>query len=354
VAQRSTIAVLFGGRSGEHEISLRSAASVVQGLGVVHDVLPILVDRQGGWWLQSGPGVAEEGGTRVFLVPSLSDRGVLRRLEDATVVAKPQIYFPVLHGTFGEDGTIQGLFELAGVPFVGSGCAASAAGMDKALMKGLFASVGLPQAKYRVLLTHQKEQAKAALEELGLPVFVKPANLGSSVGVSKVKTAEQLADAVDLAFEYDRKIVIEEGLDAREIEIAMLGNDEPESSVPGEIVPDREFYDYDSKYSSDSHTELHIPAHLEASQVAEAQALGVKVFQAVDASGYSRVDFLMDRKTGKMYVNEINTIPGFTSISMFPKLWEASGLDYDDLLSRLVDLGFERHQQRRALRTDYR
>ena len=182
-------------------------------------------------------------------------------------MAKPQIYFPVLHGTFGEDGTMQGLLELAGVPFVGSGCAASAAGMDKALMKGLFAAAGLPQAKYRVLLTHEREQAGAAVKALGLPVFVKPANLGSSVGVSKVKRVEELADAVDLAFEYDRKIVIEEGLDAREIEIAILGNDEPEASLPGEIVPDREFYDYDSKYSADSHTELRIPAPLDAAAV---------------------------------------------------------------------------------------
>jgi D-alanine-D-alanine ligase len=362
VASRSTIAVLYGGRSGEHEISVRSAASVVKGLGVMHEVLPVLVDRQGGWWLQSKPptasereaGVLEEGGTRVFLVPSIADRGVLRRLDDGQVVARPQVYFPVLHGTFGEDGTMQGLLELAGVPFVGSGCAASAAGMDKAIMKGLFAAAGLPQAKYRVLLAHQREEARRAVEELGLPVFVKPANLGSSVGVSKVKTLDQLEEALDLAFEYDRKIVIEEGLDAREIEIAMLGNDEPEASVPGEIVPDREFYDYDSKYSSESHTELRIPAPLEAAAVREAQSLGAKVFQAVDASGFARVDFLMDRKTGKLYVNEINTIPGFTSISMFPKLWDATGLEYDDLLSRLVDLALERHRQRRALRTDYR
>jgi D-alanine-D-alanine ligase len=362
VAQRTTVAVLYGGRSGEHEISVRSAASVVQGLGVVHDVLPVLVDRQGGWWLQSAPptaaerepGVPAEGGTRVFLVPSVADRGVLRRLDDGQVVARPQIYFPVLHGTFGEDGTMQGLLELAGVPFVGSGCAASAAGMDKALMKGLFTAAGLAQARYRVLLSHQREEAGAVVKELGLPVFVKPANLGSSVGVSKVKRLEDLADALDLAFEYDRKVVIEEGLDAREIEIAILGNDEPEASLPGEIVPDREFYDYDSKYSAESHTELRIPAPLDAAAVREAQALGVKVFQAVDASGFARVDFLMDRRTGRMYVNEINTIPGFTSISMFPKLWDATGLEYDDLLSRLVELGFERHRQRRGLRTDYR
>jgi len=364
VTSRKTIAVLFGGRSGEHEISVRSAASVVQGLSVVHDVLPVLVDRRGGWKLQPniasvaaaqpGPGVSEEGGTPVFLVPSPSDRGVLRRLEDGTVIARPDVYFPVLHGTFGEDGTIQGLFELAGVPFVGSGCAASAVGMDKAFMKGIFASVGLAQARYRVLLHYQREQARQIVEALGWPVFVKPANLGSSVGISKVKRAEDLDEAVDLAFEYDRKIVIEEGLDAREIEIAILGNEEPEASLPGEIVPDREFYDYDSKYSAESRTELRIPAPLKEPEVRAAQELGVRVFQAVDASGYARVDLLMDRKTGKMYVNEINTIPGFTSISMFPKLWGAAGLDYDELLSRLVDLGLERHHQRRGLRTDYR
>jgi D-alanine-D-alanine ligase len=355
VASRSTtIAVLFGGRSGEHEISVRSAASVVQGLSVHYDVLPVLVDRRGGWWLQQGPGVSEEGGTPVFLVPAISDRGALRRLDDSAVVVRPDVYFPVLHGTYGEDGTMQGLLELAGVPFVGSGCAASAAGMDKALMKGLFASVGLPQAKYVVLLAHQKDQAQSLVAPLGWPVFVKPANLGSSVGVSKVKRPEDLAEALDLALEFDRKVVVEEGLDAREIEIAILGNDEPQASVPGEIVPDREFYDYDSKYSADSRTELRIPAPIHAAAVREAQELGARVFQAVDASGYARVDFLMDRKSGRMYVNEINTIPGFTSISMFPKLWDASGIEYDELLSQLVDLALERHRQRRALRTDYR
>jgi len=327
---------------------------VVQGLGVVHEVLPVFVDRRGGWWLQPGPGVSEEGGIPVFLVPSMSDKGVLRRLDDASVIARPDVYFPVLHGTFGEDGTMQGLLELAGVPFVGSGCAASAAGMDKAIMKGQFAAAGLAQARYRVLLHHQRDQASSAAEALGLPLFVKPANLGSSVGVSKVKRMEDLAEAVDLAFEYDRKIVLEEGLDAREIEIAILGNDQPQASLPGEIVPDREFYDYDSKYLADSRTELRLPAPLHAAAVRECQELGVRVFQSVDASGYARVDFLMDRKTGKLYVNEINTIPGFTSISMFPKLWDASGIEYDDLLGKLVDLAFDRSQQRRGLRTDYR
>jgi D-alanine-D-alanine ligase len=276
---RKTIAVLFGGRSGEHEISVRSAGSVVQGLSVVHDVLPVLVDKRGGWKLQPNfsrwplsrrPGRLREGGTPVFLVPSPSDRGVLRRLEDGTVIARPDVYFPVLHGTFGEDGTIQGLFELAGVPFVGSGCAASAVGMDKAFMKGVFASVGLAQAKYRVILHYQREQVREVVEPLGLPLFVKPANLGSSVGVSKVKRWEELDEAVDLAFEYDRKIVVEEGLDAREIELGILGNEEPEPSVVGEIIPDREFYDYDSKYSAESRTELRIPAPLSATEAREA------------------------------------------------------------------------------------
>src|SRR5260221_205518 len=249
VTSRKTIAVLFGGRSGEHEISVRSAASVVQGFSVVHDVLPVLVDRRGRWKLQQpGPGVSGEGGTPVFLVPSPSDRGVLRRLEDGSVIARPDVYFPVLHGTFGEDGTIQGLFELAGVPFVGSGCAASAVGMDKAFMKGVFASVGLAQARYRVLLHYQREQARQVVETLGWPVFVKPANLGSSVGISKVKRAEDLDEAVNLAFEYDRKIVIEAGLGARGIEIAIPGNEEPEAWRPGALARHGAAYNDRKKY----------------------------------------------------------------------------------------------------------
>src|SRR5260221_9195897 len=277
VTSRKTIAVLFGGRSGEHEISVRSAASVVQGLSVVHDVLPVLVDRRGGWKLQQpGPGAPGEGGTRVFLVPSPSARGVLRRLEDGSVIARPDVYFPVLHGTFGEDGTIQGLFELAGVPFVGSGCAASAVGMDKAFMKGVFASVGLAQARYRVLLHYQREQARQVVETLGWPVFVKPANLGSSVGISKVKRAEDLDEAVDLAFEYDRKIVIEAGLGAREIEIAIPGNEEPGGAPPGGIVPDREVHDYDSEDSAGSPPGLRLPPPLKEPEGRAAEEIRVR------------------------------------------------------------------------------
>jgi D-alanine-D-alanine ligase len=354
MAQRHRVALLFGGRSGEHEVSLRSGASIAKALSESHDVLLVLVDREGGWWLQEGPAVAERGGVPVFLAPNPKDGGALRRLEDAAVAARPDVYFPMLHGTYGEDGTIQGLFELAGVPFVGSGTAASAAGMDKALMKGLFAAAGLPQADYRVLRPHERKDARAIVAPLGLPLFVKPANAGSSVGVSKVKRMEDLEAALDAAFAYDRKVVVEQGVDAREIEVSVLGNDTPQASLPGEIVPDREFYDYDSKYASDSKTELRIPAPLPELVVRDAQALGVRVFQAVDASGYARVDFLMDRKTSRFYVNEINTIPGFTSISMFPKLWEASGIAYPELLRRLVDLGLERHRAKAALKTVYR
>jgi D-alanine-D-alanine ligase len=354
MATRQKIALLFGGRSGEHEVSIRSGESVARGLSARYDVLPVLIDHQGRWWLQEGPGVAARGGTPVFMVPSPEDDGLLRRLDDATVAARPDVYFPVLHGTYGEDGTVQGLLELAGVPFVGSGTAASAAAMDKVLMKALFAAAGLPQAEYRVLLARDRARAAEIVAPLGLPLFVKPANLGSSVGVSKVKEKGALAAALELAFAYDRKVVVEAAVpEAREIEISVLGNDDAEASLPGEIVPDREFYDYDSKYSADSKTELRIPAPLDAGAIERLRKLGVEVFRAVDASGYARVDFLMEKKSGRMVVNEINTIPGFTSISMFPKLWEATGLRYEELLGRLVDLGIARHRERAELKTDY-
>jgi D-alanine-D-alanine ligase len=351
MSARLRVAVVFGGRSGEHEVSLRSAASVVRGLAGRHDVSCVLVDRQGGWWLQEGAEPRPAGGEGVFLAPIPSDRGRLRRLADASCRAEPDVYFPVLHGTYGEDGTIQGLFELAAVPYVGAGVAASAVAMDKSLMKALFARAGLPQVDYRVV--RRGDRAGVPLdEELGLPLFVKPANLGSSVAVSKVKAASELGPALDAAFAYDRKVIVERGIDAREIEVSVLGNDEPEASVPGEVLPDREFYDYDSKYSAESRTELRIPAPLPPSVASEVRRLAVAAFGAVDASGYARVDLFLERTTGRLLVNEINTIPGFTSISMFPKLWEASGVPYPELLARLVALARERHRQRAALRTE--
>ena len=355
MAERLKVALLFGGRSGEHEVSVRSAVSVASGLAGRHDVQPVLIDHDGDWWLQKGPEPRPEGGEAVFVVPSPRDGGRLRRTGDACEAARPDVYFPVLHGTFGEDGTIQGLLELAAVAYVGSGVAASAAAMDKELMKALFAAAGLPQTAYRVLRGRPegKERERELLEELALPLFVKPANLGSSVGVSKVRRAEELQPALDLAFSYDRKVVVEAGMDAREIEVAVLGNERPEASLPGEIIPDREFYDYESKYSAESRTQLRIPATLGEPLTSQVRDLGVRAFQAVDASGYGRVDFLVERSTSRALVNEINTIPGFTSISMFPKMWEATGLPYADLLDQLLRLGLDRQAARARLRTRY-
>jgi D-alanine-D-alanine ligase len=350
---RLQVALLFGGRSGEHEVSLVSAASVAAGLRPSHDVLCVLIDKSGRWLLQDGGEPRPSGGEPVFLAPVPGDGGRLRRLADARALARPDVFFPVLHGPFGEDGTVQGLFELAAVPYVGAGVAASAASMDKAMMKALFARAGLPQVDYRVLLGRDAALEARCLEELGLPVFVKPANLGSSVAVAKVKAEADLGPALDAAFAYDRKVVVEAGVPAREIEVSVLGNDRPEASLPGEIVPDREFYDYDSKYSPESRTELLIPARLEPRATDEVRGLAVAAFQAVDAAGLARVDFFLDRRTGRLLVNEINTIPGFTSVSMYPKLWAASGIPYPELLARLVSLGVERHAARARLRTDH-
>jgi D-alanine-D-alanine ligase len=347
------VAVLFGGRSGEHEVSLRSAASVAEGLAGPHDVLCILIDKAGRWRLQKGPRPEAEGGEEVFLVPSPADSGCLRRLEDASRVARPDVYFPVLHGPHGEDGTVQGLLELASVPYVGSGVAASAVSMDKGLMKALFARAGLPQVEHRLVLRRDVDTEARLLDELGLPVFVKPACLGSSVAVSKVKERGSLGEALDEAFVYDQTVVVEKGVDAREVEVAVLGNDAPEASQPGEIVPDREFYDYDSKYSEESRTELLIPAPLDEDTTAEVRRLGLAAFRAVGASGLARVDFFVERGSGRVLVNEINTMPGFTSISMYPRLWEATGVPYPELLARLVGLAGERHARRARLRTDY-
>jgi D-alanine-D-alanine ligase len=350
---RLQVAVLFGGRSGEHEVSLASAASVARGLRASHDVLCVLIDKAGRWLLQEGGEPRPSGGEPVFLAPVPGDGGRLRRFADAHELAHPDVFFPVLHGPYGEDGTVQGLFELAAVPYVGAGVAASAVSMDKAMMKALFARAGLPQVEHRVLVRRDGRSEARCLEELGLPVFVKPANLGSSVAVAKVKSEAELGPALDVAFAYDRKVIVEKGVPAREIEVAILGNEAPEASVPGEIRPDREFYDYDSKYSPESRTELVIPAPLDPGPTEEARRLGVAAFQAVDAAGFARVDFFLDKETGRFLVNEINTIPGFTSISMYPKLWEASGLAYPELLARLVLLGRERHAARARLRTDY-
>lgn len=331
-------------------MSLRSGEAVAAGLRERHDVEAVLVDREGRWLHQGSAGPRPEGGEPVFLAPVPEERGQLRRLSDGGALVRPDVYFPVLHGPLGEDGTLQGLLELAAVPFVGAGVAASAAGMDKELMKALFAQAGLPQVAWRALRSRDVDEA-ALIGQLGLPLFVKPANLGSSVAVSRVARPQELSAALDLAFAWDRKAIVEAGADAREVELAVLGNDEPEVSVPGEIVPDRDFYDYDSKYAADSRTELRIPAELDDAQRVELTELARRAFLAIDAAGFARVDFFVERATGRVLVNEINTIPGFTSISMFPKLWEASGLAYAALLDRLVALAAERHATRTRLRS---
>jgi D-alanine-D-alanine ligase len=350
---RRRVAVLFGGRSGEHEVSLRSATSVAAALSGQHDLLCVLIDKKGRWRFQEGPTPRATGGEPVFVAPDPTDRGRLRRFTDGTERARPDVYFPVLHGPYGEDGTVQGLLDLAGVPYVGAGVAASATSMDKTIMKALFEQAGLPQVRYRPLLARDPGAEARILDDLGLPVFVKPAGLGSSVAVSKVEAADALGAALDAAFAYDGKVVIEQGVDAREIEVSVLGNEALEVSVPGEIVPDRGFYDYDSKYAPDSATELRIPAPVDASTEEEIRRLGIGAFRAVDGSGLARVDFFLERGNGRVLVNEINTMPGFTSISMYPRLWEASGLPYPALLDRLVTLALERHARRRRLRTDY-
>ncbi len=278
----------------------------------------------------------------------------MRRASDRAI--NVDVIFPVLHGTFGEDGTIQGLLELADIPYVGAGVLGSAAGMDKDVMKSLFIAAGLPIVKHVTILRSAwekkpKDVEKSVARKLKYPVFVKPANLGSSVGISKAHDRKELGPAIDEAAKFDRKIVIEDGVGgkknkAREIECSVLGNDEPQASIPGEIVPVKEFYDYNAKYL-DEGSELIIPAKLTQAQTKKVQELAVRAFQAVDCSGLARVDFLMDPKTGKIYLNEINTMPGFTAISMYPKLWGASGLAYADVIDRLIQLGVERHEDKK-------
>jgi len=391
--RKHRVGILFGGRSGEHEISLLSAASVLKAIDrTKFEVLPIGITKQGRWLtakdaekllrgehaedsrsaqLRAGdpeataPAAVLASGEAVVvppepkqsgsaMVPFQSDSALLRRASDRAI--NVDIIFPVLHGTFGEDGTIQGLLELADIPYVGAGVLGSAAGMDKDVMKSLFKAAGLPIVKHVTVLRsgwedRPKQIQKLVEKNLKYPVFVKPANLGSSVGISKAHDRKELGPAIEEAAKFDRKIVIEEGVGgkkqkAREIEVSVLGNDKPEASVPGEIVPCKEFYDYNAKYL-DEGSELVIPAKLTKFETKKIQELAVRAFQAVDGSGLSRVDFLMDPKTRKIYLNEINTMPGFTSISMYPKLWAASGLQYPDLIEKLIQLGLERHADKK-------
>ena len=382
--KRLRVGVLYGGRSGEHEISLASAASVFANLDRKrYEPVPIRIERDGRWALADKPpsimiagDVIEQArveaarpvreGREVHFVAHPSDETILSiarpRTKDTDVPTaivtglSLDVIFPMLHGPYGEDGTIQGLLELANVPYVGSGVLASAVGMDKAVMKVVFAARGLRVCPYRVVGRHEWEanadRIAAELESsLRFPMFVKPANLGSSVGISKAKDQASLRDAMLLAGSFDRKIVVEAAVpDAREIECGVLGNDDPQASVAGEVIPSREFYDYESKYVDDG-SRVVIPADLPAKTAALVGRMAVEAFKAVDAAGMARVDFLLARKSDTLFVNEINTIPGFTTISMYAKLWAASGVEYPALLDRLIALAQERHAEKQQLRT---
>jgi D-alanine-D-alanine ligase len=389
------VGILFGGRSGEHEVSLLSAASVLNAIDKTkYEVVPIGITKDGRWLtaehaerllkgnagegaratqtsLRAGdpeatPGAAvlatgesvvvppEPARHDAALAPFQTDASALRRAADRAI--NVDVIFPVLHGTFGEDGTIQGLLELADIAYVGAGVLGSAAGMDKDIMKSLFRTAGLPIVKHVTVLRSQferepKKVQKLVESKLKYPVFVKPANLGSSVGITKAHDPKELGPAIAEAAKFDRKIVIEEGVGgkkhrAREIECAVLGNDDPKASVAGEIIPCKEFYDYDAKYLVEG-SEGIIPAKITKAEMKTVERLAVAAFQAVDCTGLARVDFLMEPKSRKIFVNEINTMPGFTAISMYPKLWAATGVSYPELIDRLIQLGIERHEDKK-------
>ena len=321
---KTTVAVIYGGRSGEHEISIRSAQSIMAGLDRArYEVVEYFIDKEGKWLprpIQPEPGAHPE----------------------------IDVVFPVLHGTFGEDGTVQGLLELANLPYVGAAVLASSLSMDKEMMKRVCAERGLPVVEY-VSLTRRELNSEPICRQFDFPVFVKPANLGSSVGISKVHSGEELEPALRLAAEFDRKIIVERGILGRELECAVLGNDDPVASLPCEILPSKEFYDYEDKYLLDR-AQFRLPAELTESQTAELRRLAVECYRAVACEGMARVDFLLESASGKLYINEINTIPGFTSISMYPKMWEQTGLSFSALLDRLIDLALQRHRAKKATR----
>ena len=359
---RLRVGVLLGGRSGEHEVSVLSAGSILAALDRSRfDIVPIGITGEGRWLLLNdleavkARGRVEEGdGTHVYLAPEPMG-GVLLG-PGLQEVAQVDVVFPVLHGTFGEDGTVQGLLEMACVPYVGAGVLASSVGMDKAMMKVLFQAKGIPTVRFSVIPRRRWRNDPggvcAEVEDLyGYPVFVKPANLGSSVGVTKAKNRGDLEGALETAALYDTKMLVEEAAVGREVECGVLGNGVPEASIPGEIIPCREFYDYNAKYI-DGRSELLIPAPLPPGITQQVQELSLAAFRAIDCSGMARVDFFITET--KVLVNEINTIPGFTSISAYPKMWEASGIPYSQLLSRLVDLAMERHDERASLVTSYK
>jgi len=357
--KRLRVGVLFGGRSGEHEVSLASAASVIRGLDPdKYEAVLIGISKEGHWLIGGAaqkllPDVLK-GGRRVVMAADPTDAALIP-LDRSEMGQKLDVVFPVMHGTYGEDGTIQGLLDLAGLPFVGAGVLGSAIGMDKDVAKRLLLQAKIPVVPWVTVYRADWERDPISVQKqiekkFRYPLFVKPAALGSSVGMSKVHSRKELKPALDLASEFAMKILVERAVSAREIEVSVLGNHDPKASVPGEIVPHREFYDYTAKYLEEG-TALIIPAKLKAAQIKKLQALAVAAFRTLELLGMARVDFFLEKKGGKLYLNEVNTIPGFTSISMYPKLWEATGIPFRELIDRLITLALEVHQEQ--ARTKY-
>ena len=361
--KRIRVGILFGGKSAEHEISLLSAKNVIDALDrSKYEPVLIGIDKSGRW-VTSEPSrfllnsadpkliaLNKEASASVALIPQSAGR--LTPLEAGALDGSVDVVFPILHGPLGEDGAVQGLLKLAGVPFVGAGVLGSAVGMDKDVMKRLLRDSGIPVSKFLVFGRGQRPDYAAVTKELGSPVFVKPANLGSSVGISKAKDAAGFGKAVQEAFRYDTKIIVEENVPGREIECAVLGNEDPKASIAGEIIPTHEFYSYAAKYLDADGARLEIPAKIDAATLKRVQEMAVKTFKALNCEGMGRVDFFLTAD-GKLFVNEINTIPGFTKISMYPKLWEASGIGYSQLISRLIELAMDRFQHEQTLSSSY-
>jgi len=358
-SRKLRVGVLFGGRSGEHEVSLASAASIIRGLDPQkYEAVPIGITKEGHWLIGEGaqkmlPEVLRTG-QRVVMSADPTE-SALMPLDGSARGQKLDVIFPVIHGTFGEDGTMQGLLELAGLPFVGAGVLGSAIGMDKDVSKKLMQVAGIPVVPWIAVQradweSDPKEIRRAVEKKFKYPVFVKPATLGSSVGMTKVHSRAELGPALDLAAEFAMKIMVERAVSAREIEVSVLGNHDPRVSIPGEIVPHREFYDYAAKYLEEG-TQLLIPAKLTKSEVKKVQSMAVTAFRALELSGMARVDFFIEKRGGKIFLNEVNTIPGFTSISMYPKLWEANGIPFRELITELINLALEQHREK--ARTKY-
>lgn len=368
--QKIKVGVIFGGRSGEHEVSLQSGQSVMAALDRnKYEVVPVGITKDGRWLTGEVVAALTEGKTPSYaaLLPDPKASGLMQLAEEETnggltTITQLDVLIPVLHGTYGEDGTVQGLLELAGLPYVGAGVVGSAVGMDKAIFKHVMVANDIPILPWQLVLKRDwLAEETAVLDQiesaLSYPVFTKPANLGSSVGISKCRNRAELKAGLDEATQFDRRVVVEQGINVRELEVAVMGNDQPRASVIGEVRPRRDFYDYTAKYlaqpGSTDDSELIIPAKLDEATAATVTSLALRAYKAIDCAGLGRVDLLLDTDTGSLYLNEINTIPGFTRISMYPKLWEATGISYSELLDHLIDLALDRYQEKSTLKTDF-